>query len=363
MKDSINQSQIDSLIVKIPFKGETICMFSIIGFVGFIFLIFSFYGGILVIIIFIFYSLPYILISLYFALYKIEISRSNNFKEVNIKNIYGWSRIKANGNIHFYYKCPSYFIINDSNFDLSTENIKNKPARLFYLLKEPIGLKTFSKIKKKFDTNNYENPLLFDIGKYMGKKKEPLKSNFPILTNKFMKFGEHFFTYFLSSKLGEIDIEFNSIYVCLYVFYTPILSIGIFAFYVNVSESKLIAYIILAIIIMIPILFCLIFYCCIRCQFHEARIDFIYSKDFDRIFIGIVNYNQKKYSKTFEYQLDDIKRFSFELPDIINGDSILSIELKNKNIVQIQRFKFLAIFDQEGLEYILNKNLNNITSK
>ena len=44
--------------------------------------------------------------------------------------------------------------------------------------------------------------------------------------------------------------------------------------------------------------------CCFTCCGHNSRIDFIFSKDFERIFIGIVNYNEESYTHTFEYQMN-----------------------------------------------------------
>ena len=42
------------------------------------------------------------------------------------------------------------------------------------------------------------------------------------------------------------------------------------------------------------------------------RIDCIYSKNFDRVFIGLVKYTKKKYINTFEYQMNNINRFILE---------------------------------------------------
>ena len=63
----------------------------------------------------------------------------------------------------------SFFIINNSNFDLDSDNIKYKPARLFYIL-DSVNFNKFCNIEKKFEVNNFENPFFFDITKYTGKK-------------------------------------------------------------------------------------------------------------------------------------------------------------------------------------------------
>lgn len=114
---------------------------------------------------------------------------------------------------------------------------------------------------------------------------------------------------------------------------------------------------------MIPILVCIIFHICMKCQLHDTRIDFIYSKDFDRLFIGKVNYEENSYTKTFEYQMNDIEKFYFQMCEIINEGMELKVELKNKRIVRIHKFIGIDKYDQEGLEFILNGKLNNITTK
>ena len=294
-----------------------------------------------------------------------EINKSNNITNVNIKNILGCSKMTINGNIHFFYEYSTFFIINDSNFDLSTQNIKKKPARILYYIKDTITQTTFSDIKKKFEVNDYENPLLFDIAKLMGKKREPSEKKFPIISklSNFIKFGEHFFTFYFSSPGHKETVERNSITICLYIFYCPIFILGCFAVYVNIKESKLIGLIILTIIIMIPFLVCIINHICMKCHLHDSRIDFIYSKDFDRLFIGKVNYEENSYTKTFEYQMNDIEKFYFQMCEIINEGIELKVELKNKRIVRIHKFIGIDKYDQEGLEFILNGKINNITTK
>ena len=178
-KIDFNQNQIENLTIKIPFNFEISCSLGIIGFIGFIYFIMSLFAAYQVTLFIIFASLLAILKTLYSALTKMEINKSNNITNVNIKNTLGCSKMKVNGNIHFFYEYPNFFIINDSNFDLSTQNIKKKPARILYYIKGTITQQTFSNIKKKFEVNDYENPLFFDIAKLMGKKENLLKRNFP----------------------------------------------------------------------------------------------------------------------------------------------------------------------------------------
>ncbi len=364
-KIDFNQNQIENLTIKIPFNFEITCSLCLIGFIGFLYFIMSFFYSYQVTLFIIFASLLALLKTLYSALTKMEINKSNNITNVNIKNILGCSKMTINGNIHFFYEYSTFFIINDSNFDLSTQNIKKKPARILYYIKDTIKNETFLDIKKKFEVNDYENPLFFDTAKLMGKKREPSEKKFPKLSkiSDLIKFGEHFFTLYFSTPGHKDDVERNSITICLYLFYSPIFIFGCSLVYTNIEKSKLIGLIILTIIIMIPILVCIIFHICMKCQLHDARIDFIYSKDFDRLFIGKVNYEENSYTKTFEYQMNDIEKFYFQMCEIINEGMELKVELKNKRIVRIHKFIGIDKYDQEGLEFILNGKLNNITTK
>ena len=98
-------------------------------------------------------------------------------------------------------------------------------------------------------------------------------------------------------------------------------------------------------------------YSCNKCCAHDSRIDFIFSKDFKRIFIGIVNYKLNGYSNTFEYHMDQIERFTVQSEG--NDFSNLNVILKNKKTDLIKRIKSIKSCDQEGLEYILNGKINN----
>ena len=71
------------------------------------------------------------------------------------------------------------------------------------------------------------------------------------------------------------------------------------------------------------------------------RIDFIYSKDFDRIFIGLVKYTQTKYVNTFEFQKN-------------NTYFNLKVEFKNNGTQQICTLMKQSQDELEGLISFLN---------
>ena len=86
------------------------------------------------------YFLFFYILNFYLMVFKLEINKSNNITNINVKNIFGCSRVTFNGNIHFYYYIKNdddhnnvyFFIINDSTFNLDTENIKKKPVMLSF---------------------------------------------------------------------------------------------------------------------------------------------------------------------------------------------------------------------------------------
>ena len=137
----------------------------------------SWFFGISAIIFSSFIALLYIFLYLFIVKFKIEIKRSNNIIDVNVKNVFGFYKIKLNGNIFFHCEEPiddestltSFFIINNSNFELDTDNIKNKPARLFYILNS-VNFNKFCNIEKKFEVNNCENPFFLILQNIWAKK-------------------------------------------------------------------------------------------------------------------------------------------------------------------------------------------------
>ena len=207
-------------------------------------------------------------------------------------------------------------------------------------------------IINKFEVNNYENPLLFDIEKYTGKKFDRLVYNNYRITNLAMKFGEHFFTLYL--VLSTKDQTFDCVIAIQSILYFNI-PIFIYSFVQCFLNNE---YILILPTLIFPIFLFLLCACYAKCRSHDSRIDFIYSKDFDRIFIGIVNYKLNGYSRTFEYKTDEIEKFLFQKSEHKNGHTKFTVLLKNETMIQIKEFKVIDAYEQEGIEYILNEKLN-----
>ena len=114
--------------------------------------------------------------------------------------------------------------------------------------------------------------------------------------------------------------------------------------------------------LVVNIIFCLIYKWVKVCKENIYRIDCIYSKDFDRIFIGFVKYNKKSYANTFELQMNNIDRFILEK----QGSKVifnLKVIFKDNNSQQICAIKNKTKENLEGLAYLLNEKLiNNLST-
>ena len=118
------------------------------------------------------------------------------------------------------------------------------------------------------------------------------------------------------------------------------------------KSSKIIALIVFIIIIVfINLLFA---YCFIKIRNkYIKRIDIVFSLNFDRVFLGLVNYNEESYIDTFLFDFKLIEKF-YAL------SNSLYVEFKNKsseNIIQFKNGEPDATI--QGLLFILNEKLNN----
>jgi hypothetical protein len=120
-----------------------------------------------------------------------------------------------------------------------------------------------------------------------------------------MKFSDHFFSYYL---LGKFYPSSNGQFFYIMIFMNSLFILMFLVHYITYKE------IIIRLIGLIPpLVFNIIvniIYKCYRYKHNNIlRIDCIYSKNFNRIFIGLVKYTKTKYVNTFEYKLDNINRF------------------------------------------------------
>ena len=154
--------------------------------IAFITLTFYLFSDIITILIFLIVLIFYIFFKLYNIIVQIEVTKKNNKIYVNEQNIFFCNKAQLNGDIHFYYaieitedtETKHFFIINDikDSIDLDTTEIKQKPAKLFHHLTLIMNKRNIEEILNNFEhsSDNYENPLLFDIVNYMGKNTNNL---------------------------------------------------------------------------------------------------------------------------------------------------------------------------------------------
>ena len=116
--------------------------------------------------------------------------------------------------------------------------------------------------------------------------------------------------YNLSDCIGS-KIKFNSIIINLVIILLPISLIEFLRLVFKINPMYIIIFTLSSLIIINSILY--IRYKWVKYYKENiCRIDIIYSKDFDRIFIGLVKYTQTSYVNTFEFQMNNIDRFILE---------------------------------------------------
>ena len=317
------------------------------------------------------------LIALIFSMNKLEIikDKSNNKIIVKIINFlcFPTKIIKLDiENFHFYiekiYNYDSAYIkltiINDYknlvDIDLDTSNIKQKPAKFYYLFDNvrqinnavnqyTLDLNNFLGIS----SDNYTNPLLFDINNYMNKNTNTSKSYFGNNLSRYMKFSDHLFTYYLRNPLYGSCID-HSIIAILLVSNICIISFILVILINNIKSIKYLGYFIF---VFWNITLFIIYKLLKICFENIYRIDCIFSKDFDRIFIGLVKYTKTSYVNTFEFPMNNIDKFILE--KISNENYDLMIIFKNNEKRLICNIKKNQQ-DLEGLAYLLNEKLIKI---
>jgi len=176
-----------------------------------------------------------------------------------------------------------------------------------------------------------------------------------------MKFSDHLFTYHLRNPLVHTLVDMLFLLITGFINFCIIS--GALTLLTNDNELiiKLIGVIIFPIVNIILYILYKIFKYCFDNIF---RIDCIYSKNFDRVFIGLVKYTKTKYINTFEFQMNNIRRFILER----EGTNFnLKVQFKNNETQEICTLKNKTQEELEGLAYLLNERLsmksnNNIDS-
>jgi len=321
---------------------------------------------------FIYSLIPFIIIAFKIVLLKDESNKKIIIKEINFLCCTKKEIIFDLENTHFYIQKTinhgknvdhifyTLLIINDFKnlvgIDLDKSNIKQTPAKYLYCF-DTISLENYSRRRlikhlNKFVgyTRHYKNPLFFNINQYLQKEQKINKNEF----SSCMKFSDHFFSYYLLGKFDPIGFNICLFYSISYLNFLLFLLFLVYKSFIKEYIIKLLGF------ISFPIFNIIIYiiYKCYNFKYNNiCRIDCIYSKNFDRIFIGLVKYNKTKYVNTLEYQMDNINRFILEKSINNSNDFELKILFKNNEMELIYILKNKTQEDLEGLIYLLNERL------
>ena len=339
------------------------------------------------------------IIYLYFLSYKIELTKDFTTNKIKVKKINYLCRIKESFAIsieNFYFNIRqsgnffSLIIINNfkigEELDLNTSNIRNCPAKSIYYF-DRIDINKFNGSSQQLNNvleyfirspdKSLENPLNFNINAYKSKSQSYYSQRDFLNFNKYIKFNEHFFSYFNGNPLENnsfhfIILQLVSFFVHFIVALSVFLIVGLHdddfdSPDEDPDEEKEEDFMIIFLpfsLFFYPSFYLTIFLICkcIKCfKADPIRIDVIFSRDFDKLFIGVVNINKNLYLSTTEFNISEIDKFilskntaeenGFHLIPMYKGDN--NINNMGKEIAFIKDSQT----NLEGLVYILNEKL------
>ena len=236
------------------------------------------------------------------------------------------------------------------DIDLDKSNIKNKPKKIFYLFDDIKGNNNINGLYNFVgSTPQQNNPIFININEYMGINYNKNFTHTKYGISKYMKLSDYFFSFYLEKR------KKNWTMLCSY-FFAMLISLLILLALVKGDSmnksSKIIALIVFIIIIVfINLLFA---YCFIKIRNkYIKRIDIVFSLNFDRVFLGLVNYNEESYIDTFLFDFKLIEKFHA----LSNCLYVKFINKSSENIIQFKNGEPDATI--QGLLFILNEKLNN----
>ena len=275
---------------------------------------------------------------------------------ISIYNVsYDYIDSDTNNTVYRYGLAIVNILKNQFNLDSDRSCTKINPRKILCLL---IDLLNDNQIKDIFNTLGFppepDKHIFLNIYNYMG--KTPDTSNPCEFTSyklsKYIKISDAYFSFYFN------ELRNNCCFICLFSF---IMIIGFFSFFSLLTfiyeKDYIFLFIVIGGILCISILTLIIFLLQhINKKKIIKRIDIIYSNNFDKIFIGLVNYNENIFLKTFLFDINSIEKFILENKGEKNKNN-LKIILKNKEIQTICQIDETESA-LEGLLFILNEKLN-----
>ena len=243
--------------------------------------------------------------------------------------------------------------INKSTIDLDKSEIK-KPKKIAYLLDDVLRsneLYNFVGCKQKRN-----NQIFINVKEYMGINYEEnfSEKKYKYNIDIYLKISENFFSFYL---------ETHKINTCALVS-TEICSVIISFIIISIIFSKKFdMYIKIIVLISFIIVFALInlLYVCHLINHRNKdikRIDIVFSINFDKVFFGLVNYNEEEYLDTFLFDKISIGYF------YDTHDKKLIVQFKDGKFQTIIKFNDKEPLSSiKGIIFILKKKFMNKDEK
>ena len=270
---------------------------------------------------------------------------SNNLFQLQEKNILSYSRksLMLNlknimGEIRFYtYKTRkgtkiekyALIIVNKcNNITISDNFIPIVPEKLFYF---------YDDIKTNDIVNNIkltefldchpegENPVFFNSLNYMGSPSTDysIYSFKECKLSRYMKMNDKFFSFYMVVDPFTYCPFLSGIIV------SDIILLGALTASF-ISKIIILLFVFGGVFLLLNTIF--LIYTCNGVK-EISRMDIIYSNNFDKLFIGLVNYNEEKYIKTFSFEINNIEKFVLETYKSCTTKLKLKAICKNKDSI------------------------------
>ena len=245
-------------------------------------------------------------------------------------------------------------LFNDnSEIDLNTSDVQNLPIKNLYHIFTDLkrNIYTTESIRQFLGINlEIENPVIFNIYKYMGTSGiNPTFSDYKL--SRYMKFSNHFFTYFLKEPCCYFG---KNVPIIMAVFFFSYLLPYFIMFSLQIFNIfGMVCYLIVMFVVFVIFLI----YNLNTIIKHSLRIDIIYSNNFDTIFIALLTSNGHFYKNKFIHDINSIERFILENYKNSNNKSILKVAYRDKTVEDIFIINE-SQNDLDGLLFILNEKLN-----
>ena len=274
---------------------------------------------------------------------KVEISENELTKQLSIQTINSFNCKKRQINLglencHLEYISKNrifslYLLIDFKNYmdyDIDISKITTKPARLFYFIGE-FQFEFLQDLNKNFE-KTIQNKTILHIDKY-----------------QLLKHSDNFYSFFVQNPFD--DSFCYKFLIVLFLIIFLILACVIIIFIITKESFTLI--LIFSIIFIIN---CIIILIIRESKVRKIiRIDFIFSEGKNKLFIGLVRFHEKSYSKTFIYDSNIVEKFAVRKLSDENDGYVLKCFSMNGVEEEIYTFHDITTQELTNLLSVLNQ--------